>query len=429
MLDVGLLRAEPDHVRRALNKRGVQVDLDKFLDLDNEFRGVRIQIEQLRADRGKVSEQVAHLRQDAAESDKLRVEAQAIGTRLTELEARLAELESVRANFLDPLPNLPDDDVPPGGKENNEVIRVVGDKPDCDFPIKDHVQLAESLRLIDYQRGVKLGGNGFWVYRGDGAMLEWALLNYFVDAHRRAGYEFILPPHILGYQAGYVAGQFPRFAEDVFAVEPGGPGGAGPRRFLLPTSETALVNLHRDETFSDGDLPRKYFAYSPCYRKESGGYRSTERGTLRGHQFQKIEMFQFTRPDESDAAHEELLSQAEQLVAGLGLHYRITFLAAEDISAAMARTYDIEVWLPSVGAYLEVSSVSNARDYQARRGNIRYRNREGKSAFVHTLNASGLATSRLLPAILEQYQRADGSVVVPEVLREWAPGEVLLPSG
>lgn len=422
MLDVTLIREHPEHVQRALAKRGVRVDLAGFLEVDGEFRRIRTEIERLRADRRVRSEQVARLRREGGASDDLVAEAQAIGARVAEREARLAELEAARADFLDPLPNLPDDDVLPGGKENNEVLRHVGAEPKFDFPAKDHVQLAESLRLVDYQRGVKMAGSGFWVYRGDGAMLEWALLNHFVESHRRAGYEFILPPHILGHEAGYAAGQFPKFADDVFAIEPGA---AGPQRFLLPTSETALVNMHRDETLADAELPKKYFAYSPCYRKEIGGYRSTERGTLRGHQFQKIEMFQFTRPEESDAAHDELLGRAEQLLADLGLHYRVTRLAAEDISAAMARTYDVEVWLPSIGTYMEVSSVSNARDYQARRGNIRYRPAQGRSTFVHTLNASGLATSRLMPAILEQYQQEDGSVVVPEVLRKWGLGEVL----
>lgn len=235
----------------------------------------------------------------------------------------------------------------------------------------------------------------------------------------------MLPPHILTHEAGYTAGQFPKFADDVFSVERGD---AGPERFLLPTSETALVNLHRDETLPEAELPRKYFAYSPCYRKEIGGYRAAERGTLRGHQFDKVEMFQFAHPERSDDAHAELLAKAERLVAGLGLAYRVTRLAAGDTGAAMAKTFDVEVWLPSIGEFVEVSSVSNARDYQARRGGIRCRPRQGRSAYVHTLNASGLATSRLLPAILEQHQREDGSVSVPEALRPWFPDSVLAPA-
>ncbi|MFI5783066.1 serine--tRNA ligase [Nocardia sp. NPDC051570] len=424
MLDIALIRKEPEKVRQALAKRAVHVDLSAFLTIDGEFRRTHTEIEQLRAERKSLSRRVAHATADAGALDRVRARSQQIGARITELEDRLAELDSARREFLDPLPNLPDEDVAPGGKEANETLRMAGRQPRHDFPAKDHVELAESLGLVDYARGAKLSGTGFWVYTGDGAMLEWALLNYFIEAHRRDGYEFILPPHILGQEAGYAAGQFPKFAEDVFHV---GADSDTAGRFLIPTSETALIGMHRDDTLPEEALPLRYFAYSPCYRREIGGYRSTERGTLRGHQFQKVEMVQFTHPDRSDAAHEELVAKAEQLVSGLGLHYRVSKLAAEDLSGAMSKTIDVEVWLPSVETYMEVSSISNSRAYQARRGNIRYRPRQGKGGFVHTLNGSGLATSRLLPAILEQFQQDDGSVRVPEVLHKWGIAEVLRP--
>lgn len=424
MLNVALIRQDPERVQQALRKRDVDVDFASFLELDAQFLQVRGEIEALRAERKSLSGRVARAGADSDALADVRTKSLEVGARIKELEARLAELTAARDDFLDPLPNLPDDDVRPGGKEANETLRVVGEKPHHDFPTKDHVELSQSLRLVDYARGTKLAGSGFWVYTGDGAMLEWALLNYFVEAHRRDGYEFVLPPHILGQEAGYAAGQFPKFADDVFMV---GAAGQEPGRFLIPTSETALIGLHRDETLPEEELPRRYFAYSPCYRSEIGGYRSTERGTLRGHQFQKVEMVQFAHPDHSDAAHEELLAKAERLVADLGLHYRVTKLAAGDMSGAMAKTVDVEVWLPSIGTYMEVSSVSNSRDYQARRGNIRYRPRHGKGGFVHTLNGSGLATSRLLPAILEQCQQPDGSVRVPEVLRKWGLNDVLRP--
>ncbi len=352
----------------------------------------------------------------------LREQAEALGEQVAVAEAELDALRQARSAFLDGLPNLPDDDVAAGGKQNNQVLRTAGQPPRFDFPAADHVALAERLNLIDYQGGARLGGAGFWIYTGDGALLEWALLNYFVDAHRRDGYQFVLPPHLLTYEAGYAAGQFPKFADEVFAIA-----GDAQGRFLLPTSETALVNLHRGQVLAQAELPRRYFAFSPCYRREAGGYRTTERGTLRGHQFHKVEMFAFTSPADCEAMHAELLDKAEQLVAGLGLHYRVTRLAAEDTSAAMAKTFDVEVWLPSIGGYVEVSSVSNARDYQARRGGIRYRGGEGTTGFVHTLNASGLATSRLLPAILEQLQRPDGSVAVPEALHRWFPDPTIQP--
>jgi seryl-tRNA synthetase len=414
MLDITLIRNHPQQVEHALAKRAVRVDLNAFLALDEQYRNGRTEAETLRAERKRISREIAQL--DPADPGAVakRAEATEIGDRLAELEKQLTSLTGERQAFLDQLPNLPDEDVPAGGKEQNQVIREQGTRPDFDFEPRSHVDLARQLELIDYERGVKLGGTGNWVYRGAGALLEWALLNLFVETHVRDGYELILPPHLLTYQAGYTAGQFPKFAEDVFAVEQGP---AGPQRFLLPTSETALVNLHRDEVLSEADLPVKYVAYSPCYRREAGSYRTSERGTLRGHQFNKVEMFQFAHPDTSDAAHEELLSRAADLVATLGLHHRITRLAAEDTSASMA----------SIGAYVEVSSVSNARDYQARRGNIRFRPATGKPAYVHTLNASGLATSRLVPALLEQHQQADGTVTVPAVLQRWLGRETLTP--
>ncbi|WP_405889716.1 serine--tRNA ligase [Streptomyces sp. NBC_00133] len=426
MLDITLIREDPERVRQALAKRGTHVDLPVFLALDGEYRQARAETEQLRAERKRISGEIARLQREGQDVHILHAEARGVNERLAGVEARFAELEKAHRDFLDALPNLPDDDVVAGGKEYNEVVRTFGSPPAFAFPAIDHVELAQALKLIDYERGTKLGGSGFWIYRGNGALLEWALLNYFIEVHLRDGYEFLLPPHVLTYEAGYTAGQFPKFADEVLVLEQGE---RGPERFLLPTSETAVVNLHRDETLPEAELPKKYFAYSPCYRKEIGGYRAAERGTLRGHQFNKVEMFQFTRPEDSDAAHEELLGRAERLVADLGLHYRITRLAAEDTSAAMAKTFDVEVWLPSIDAYVEVSSVSNARDYQARRGNIRYRPRQEKSAFVHTLNASGLATSRLLPAILEQHQQPGGAVVVPDVLRKWVTDEVLAPRG
>ena len=285
------------------------------------------------------------------------------------------------------------------------------------------MDIAEKLHLIDYNRGAKMAGSGSWVYTGDGALLEWALLNYFVEQHIADGYTMILPPHMLNYASGYTAGQFPKFIDDVYWLDH-----AEERsNFMLPTAETALVNLYRDEILDEKELPKRFFAYTPCYRREAGSYRAEERGMIRGHQFNKVEMFQYTTKDGSDAAFEELVGKACKLVEGLGLHYRLSKLAAGDCSASMARTYDIEIWIPSMNDYKEISSVSNARDYQARRGNMRYRDsKTGKIEFVHTLNGSGLATSRVFPAILEQYQTADGKVRVPEVLQKYLHGKTVL---
>jgi seryl-tRNA synthetase len=252
--------------------------------------------------------------------------------------------------------------------------------------------------------------------------MEWALLNFFISEHLNDGYELVLPPHMLNYECGYVAGQFPKFTDEVYWIQ--NPTSTD-RKFMLPTAETALVNLHRDEVLTPEELPRKYIAYTPCYRREAGSYRSEERGMIRGHQFNKVEMVQYTTPEQSDDAFAELVGKAEKLVQKLGLHYRLSKLAAGDCSFSMARTYDIEVWIPSMEIYKEVSSASNARDYQARRGNVKFRGEDKKLRFVHTLNASGLATSRVIPAIVEQYQNADGSVTVPAVLRPFMGCEVV----
>ena len=355
---------------------------------------------------------------------KIFAKVKEIAAENAESEKELKELEEKIFNFLAELPNIPDDDLLGGGKENNKPIRSFGKKPEFNFPLKDHVELATSLGLVDYDRAAKIAGRGAWIYTNLGARLEWALLNYFISEHLKDGYTFILPPHLLNEDSGFGAGQFPKFREDVFWLE-----GMEPKRFLLPTAETALVNIHRNEIMDEKDLPKKYFAYTPCYRREAGSYRTEERGMIRGYQFDKVEMVQYTKPEDSDAAFEELVTKAENLVKGLGLHYQVSKLAAGDISHSMARTYDIEVYLPSMGIYKEVSSASNARDYQARRTMCRYRNPiTKKTEYVHTLNASGLATSRIFPAILEQFQQEDGSVIIPEVLRPWMGGlEVLKP--
>ncbi len=426
MLDLNLIREDPDRVRRGLLKRGADVDFTRLLASDTMRRDLIARSEELKAKRNKVSADVPRLKKSGQDTTALMAEMKAVSDQIKALDAERARAEAQVQEILEALPNLPDEDVPAGGKEANQVLRLRGTRPEFAFAPKDHVALAESLGLIDFERGVKLGGTGFWIYRGMGARLEWALINYFIREHQKDGYELVLPPHLLNYACGYTAGQFPKFSGDVFALARDEKD--QPTQFLLPTAETALVNLYRDEILREEDMPIRLCAYTPCYRREAGSYRTGERGTIRGHQFNKVEMVQYTTPEGSDAAMEELIGKAERLVEGLGLHYRLSKLAAGDCSAAMARTFDIEVWIPSIGEFKEVSSASNARDYQARRGNIRYKPaRGGKNAFVHTLNASGLATSRVIPAICEQRQQADGSVVVPEVLREWVGTDVLKP--
>ncbi len=417
MLDINLIREHTDEVKQKLLKRMDHVDFTEVLEWDYLRRKTISEVDEMKARRNEVSKQIPTMKKEGRDIGDLLEEMKVVGDQIKDGDEQIKEFEENIQTFMASLPNIPDDDVVAGGKENNEVLRTWGEKPEFDFEPKDHVELCTKLGLIDYERGVKMGGNGFWLYKGMGSVLEWALLNYFVEQHLADGYEFILPPHLLNYECGYTAGQFPKFKDDVFHLQTGE---EGKTQFLLPTAETALINFHRDEILEEEDLPKKYFAYTPCYRKEAGSYRSEERGMIRGHQFNKVEMFQYTTPEGSDAAFDELVNKAEKLVQGLGLHHQVSKLAAGDASAGMAKTFDIEIWIPSMEIYKEVSSASNARDYQARRGNMRFRRKDGdKKEFVHTLNASGLATSRILPAIVEQYQQADGSVVVPEVLRKW----------
>lgn len=424
MIDINLIRENPEKVKASLKKKMWDTDFTELLNWDKQRKEIMVLVEANKAEINRLSSLVPIKKKNNEDVSEIFAKVKSISGNNKENEEKLKELETKIYNYLAELPNIPDDDLLPGEKENNKPIRYFKEKPVFNFKMKDHVELATSLGLVDYDRGAKIAGRGSWVYTNLGARLEWALLNFFISEHLKDGYTFILPPHLLNYESGFVAGQFPKFKDDVFWLE-----NTEPKRFLLPTAETALVNLHRNEILSEDELPKKYFAYTPCYRKEAGSYRSEERGMIRGYQFDKVEMVQYTKPEDSDKAFEELVNKACSLVEKLGLHFRVSKLAAGDISHSMARTYDIEVYLPSIDIYKEVSSASNARDYQARRGMVRYKDKQsGKNRYVHTLNASGLATSRIFPAILEQYQQEDGSVLVPEVLQPFMGGiKVLKP--
>ena len=424
MLDLNLIRSNPEYVKEALKKREYDVDFSELLEWDARRRALLVENESLKAERNRMSKEIPALKKQGKDASELLAKLKEMADQVKAMDEEQSALEDKIYRFVVALPNLPAEDVVAGGKENNQVVRVYGEKPAFDWEPKNHVDLCTDLGLIDYERGVKLAGNGYWLYTDMGARLEWALLNYFITTHIKDGYTFMLPPHLLTYDCGLTAGQFPKFEDDVYRLTEEG------FRFLLPTAETALINLYRGEILSEDELPKKLFAYTPCYRREAGAYRASERGMIRGHQFNKVEMVQYTTEEGSDAAFEELVGKAERLVQELGLHYRLSKLAAGDCSFSMAKTYDIEVWIPSMGIYKEVSSASNARAYQARRGNIKYRGADKKLHFAHTLNASGLATSRVLPAIVEQFQNADGSVTVPEVLRKYMGGqEIILPQG
>ncbi|MCK4552502.1 MAG: serine--tRNA ligase [Tenericutes bacterium] len=417
MIDEKRIINDTKGVEKALAKKGFKADFSMFLELRELKNSLLQKIEDIRARRNKLSKSIGQYKREKKDTTDLFKEIDSLKNAIDKDEEKLSKTQSEIQEFLYAIPNIPDADLPSGDKENNEVISVNKEKPVFDFPIKDHVELATSLGLIDYERAAKISGKGTWIYSNLGARLEWALLNFFIDEHLKDGYEFMLMPHILNYESGLTAGQFPKFKDDVFWLEK-----EEPKKFILPTAETALVNIHRNEILKAEDLPRKYFGYTPCYRKEAGSYRSEERGMIRGYQFNKVEMVQFTTESKSEEAFKELMTKAESLMKQLGLHYQVSKLAAGDCSFAMARTYDIEVWLPSISIYKEVSSVSNSRTFQARRGKIRYKNEAGEIEFCHTLNGSGLATSRLLPAILEQNQQSDGSVIIPEVLRKYIGG-------
>ncbi len=418
MLDINLIRNDPEFVKNALAKREYEADFTEFLDWDSRRRSLLTENESCKAEVNKKSKDIPMLKKQGKDATALLDELKQLKEKIAGMDKEQGELEEKIRKFMLALPNLPAEDVVAGGKENNAAIKYYKEKPVFEYEPKNHVDLCTSLGLIDYERGVKMGGNGFWLYTGKGAQLEWALLNYFITEHIKDGYTFMLPPHMLTYECGLTAGQFPKFEEDVYRLSEEN------FQFMLPTAETALINLYRGEILNEKDLPKRLFAYTPCYRREAGTYRASERGMIRGHQFNKVEMFGYTRPEDSTAMLQELIGKACRLVESLGLHYRLSKLAAGDCSASMATTYDIELWIPSMNEYKECSSVSNARDYQARRGNIRFRREETKKIeYVHTLNGSGLATSRLIPAIVEQYQQPDGSVIVPEVLRPFYGAE------
>ena len=424
MLDIKYIKECPDEVidRLATKGKDAKEEIEAILRLDGERRELIAAIDSAKAEQNKTSKLIPAMKKEGKDTTELFAKMKELSNETKANEEKLKETETQLTSFMLGLPNLPDKDLKAGGKENNEPLRYHGEPRTFDFEPKNHVDLCTDLGLIDYKRGAKLSGSGFWIYGGMGARLEWALLNYFIDPHLGNGYDLMLVPHMLGYECGLTAGQFPKFKDDVYWLETAED---ERRRFMLPTAETALVSLHRDEILTEADLPKKYISYTPCFRREAGSYRSDERGMVRGHQFNKVEMVQYTLPEKSDEAFEELVSNAENIVKGLGFHFRTVKLAAEDCSASMARTYDIEIHIPSMDGYKEVSSVSNARDYQARRGMMRVKRNDGRIEYLHTLNGSGLATSRVFPAIVEQNQNADGSVTVPEVLRKYVGCDII----
>lgn len=415
MLDLRLIRDDPEGVMARLSRRDPTLDLGPLLALDEERRSLSQKADALRRQQNEASEQIAAMGREGrhAEKEPLLAEMREVATRRKKAEERLQQVERDLEVLLLSLPNAPHDSVPDGTKDEKVILRTFGKKPEFSFPPQHHVALAQNLGLLDLERAAKVTGARFPMYTGDGARLEFALLHWMLDLHvREHGYTPILPP-ILANRASFVtSGQFPKFASEVYACPED-------ELFLNPTAEALLVNLHRDEILAEADLPRRYAAYTPCFRREAGAYGEEQRGLIRVHQFNKVELFQYTTPEGSYAALDEIVGQAEAVLQRLGLHYRVALLPAGDLAQQAAKTVDVEVWLPAQDRYYEVSSCSNCEDYQARRGSIRYRPADGgKPRFVHTLNGSALATSRLFAALLEQNQREDGTVRLPAILAD-----------
>lgn len=416
MLSRDLLRNHPDEVRKRLAERGVPAELfQSWEDLDRSRRQMLVEVEELKHRRNAASKQIGAIKQQGGDAAAQIEQVGQLKGRIGELETEVTEVTAALEDLELQLPNLPATDVPVGGDETaNRVERQVGEPKQFDFEPKAHWDLGPALGILDFERGAKVTGARFTAYFGAGARMERALIDFFLDLHTsKHGYTEVLPPFIVSRESLVGSGQLPKFEADLFKLEQH-------EYFLAPTAEVPLTNLHRDETLEEAQLPLRYAAYTPCFRAEAGSHGRDVRGLIRQHQFNKVEMFQFTHPDQSYTALEELTGHAERVLQLLELPYRVVCLSTGDMGFAAAKTYDLEVWLPGQDAYREISSCSNCEAFQARRAGIRFRPAEGgKTRYVHTLNGSGLAVGRTLVAILENFQQADGSVVVPEALRRY----------
>jgi seryl-tRNA synthetase len=425
MIDVRMLRENPQRVREAMEARGVPLDLGDLLSLDARARELNRQWEDLQHRRKSLSQEIGQRMRDGQDASQIKAEVQAIGERLKSVEAERQEAEArFEARMLE-IPNLPHESVPVGKDDTENVeVRRWGSLPDFEFDPKPHWELGEAMEILDFQRGAKLARTRFTLLRGAGALLERALTQFMLDLHTREhGYREVLPPFMANRECLMGTGQLPKFEEDLFRVQ-------GWDLYLIPTAEVPVTNIHRGETLEEADLPLRYTAYTPCFRSEAGSYGKDVRGLIRQHQFDKVELVKFTTQESSWDELEGLLRDAEEVLRRLGLPYRVMALCTGDMGFSAAKTYDIEVWLAGQGVYKEISSCSNFTDFQARRAQIRYRlNGKKGTRFVHTLNGSGLAVGRTLVAVLEHYQRADGSVEVPQVLRPYMGGMEVITKG
>ena len=419
MLDLRFVRKNIKLITESLQKRGSDLDINEFLQLDQKRREILAKVETLRAHRNQISSKISKRKQTSEDVTLLLNEARVLSAQIGNLEKGLEQVEKGIYDFLVNLPNIPHFSVPIGKDETeNVIVKFWGEKPIFSFSPRPHWEIGEKLDILDFKRAAKISGSRFAVYKGAGAALERALINFMLDLHvQEHSYIEIFPPFLVNEKTMFGTGQLPKFKEDLFKIE-------GKDYYLIPTAEVPVTNLHQDEILQEAQLPIKYVAYSACFRAEAGSYGKDVRGIVRQHQFNKVELVEFTTPETSYQQLEVLLNHAEEVLKRLGLHYRVVELCTGDLGFSAAKTYDIEVWFAGQGVYKEVSSCSNFEAFQARRANIRFRPKGKKGTeLVHTLNASGLAIGRTVVAILETYQQPDGSVVIPPVLRPYLGGK------
>ncbi|HWY99581.1 MAG TPA: serine--tRNA ligase [Edaphobacter sp.] len=435
MIDLAFVRGNLALVEEKLRARGMDpgTTLGNFAAVDRERREAITQVETLKAQRNKLTEEIAKRKREGADTTALTEETRTLKTQVESLEAAAANADERLREIMQTLPNLPQDSVPAGKDEHgNREEKVWGEQPKFDFPAKPHWELGEALGILDFNRAAKISGSRFVVHFGQGARLERALANFMLDLHTREhGYTEVLPPYMVNSKSLFGTGQLPKFAEDLFHCDDKGPYQPGVYQdsdhWLIPTAEVPVTNIFRDETLDEAQLPISFCAYTPCFRSEAGSYGKDVRGMIRQHQFQKVELVKFTKPEDSYAEHEALTRHAETVLEKLGLPYRRMLLCTGDMSPASAKTYDLEVWLPGQNLYREISSCSNFEAFQARRANIRYRpSGAKKTELLHTLNGSGLAVGRTYLAILENYQQADGTIKVPDVLVPYMNGDTII---
>ncbi len=416
MLDIKEIRRDPERIAKVVGRRGKDIDMKPFLEADEKRREIIAKIEALQSQRNTKSKEVGMLKRNGENADALMAEVGAINEEIKTLEASKEGVDEIVKTFVASLPNMPDDSIPDGGEDDYVVQRTWGEPRKFDFEAKAHWDIGENLGILDFERAAKVTGSRFVFYKGLAARLERALISFMIDMHTdNQGYTELIPPYMTNSTSDFGTGQLPKFAEDMFHLE-------GTDYYLIPTAEVPVTNYHRDEILTNKDLPVKYCAFSPCFRSEAGSAGRDTRGIIRQHQFHKVEMVKLAHPDHSWEELESLTHDAEEILQALELPYRVITLAAGDIGFSSAKTYDLEVWLPSYNSYREISSCSNFVDFQARRANLRFRDTDGKVRFVHTLNGSGLAVGRTLAAILENYQNEDGSVTIPKALVPYMHG-------